>query len=102
MQLALLLPTPAELRKLAPVWTRELKRYGLTPGTRVDYSRFLKGKPSTSKDVDALAEEPFGGDNGAPNGTSIGVLADYQEASALLTADAHAPVVCSRRGARSD
>jgi beta-lactamase superfamily II metal-dependent hydrolase len=70
-----------------------LKRYGLTPGARVDYSRFLKGKPSTSEDVDALAEEPFGGDNGAPNGTSIGVPAEYQGASALLTADAHAPVI---------
>jgi beta-lactamase superfamily II metal-dependent hydrolase len=93
MQLTLLSPTPAELRKLAPVWSRELKRYGLTPGARVDYGRFLKGKPSTSEDVDALADTPFGGDNGAPNGTSIGVLAEYQGASALLTADAHAPVV---------
>jgi beta-lactamase superfamily II metal-dependent hydrolase len=93
MSLTLLSPTPAELRKLAPVWTRELKRYGLTPGARVDYSRFLKGKPSTSEDVDMLADTPFGGDNGAPNGTSIGVLAEYQGASALLTADAHAPVV---------
>jgi beta-lactamase superfamily II metal-dependent hydrolase len=95
MQLTLLSPTPAELRKLTPVWTRELKRYGLTPGTRVDYGRFLKGKPSTSEDVDALADTPFGGDNGAPNGTSIGVLAEYRGASALLTADAHAPVVAA-------
>jgi beta-lactamase superfamily II metal-dependent hydrolase len=93
MELTLLSPTPAQLRKLAPVWSRELKRYGLTPGGRVDYSRFLKGKPSTSTDVDALADSPFGGDSAAPNGTSIAVLAEYRGAAALLGADAHAPVL---------
>jgi len=93
MELTLLSPTPGELRKLAPVWSRELKRYGLTPGARVDYSKFLKGKPSTSSDVDALADTPFGGDSAAPNGTSIAVLAEYRGASALLAADAHAPVL---------
>jgi len=93
MELTLLSPTPDELRKLAPVWTRELKRFGLTPGARVDYSRFLKGKPSTSTDLDALAKTPFGGDSAAPNGTSIAVLAEYRGASALFAADAHAPVL---------
>ena len=34
----------------------------------------------------------FGGDNGAPNGTSIALLAEFGGARALLTADAHAPV----------
>jgi beta-lactamase superfamily II metal-dependent hydrolase len=93
MELTLLSPSPAQLRKLAPVWSRELKRFGLTPGGRVDYSRFLKGKPSTSTDVDALADTAFGGDSAAPNGTSIAVLAEYRGASALLAADAHAPVL---------
>jgi beta-lactamase superfamily II metal-dependent hydrolase len=93
MELTLLSPTPVQLKKLAPVWTRELKRYGLTPGARVDYSRFLKGKPSTSTDVDELADSPFGGDSAAPNGTSIAVLAEYRGASVLLAADAHAPVL---------
>ncbi len=94
LKLTLLSPTPTQLRKLAPVWTRELKRYGLTPGARVDYSKFLKGKPSTSTDVDQLAETPFGGgDSAAPNGSSIAVLAEYRGASALLAADAYAPVL---------
>jgi beta-lactamase superfamily II metal-dependent hydrolase len=93
MRLTLLSPTPAQLRKLAPAWTRELKRYGLTPGGRVDYSRFLKGKPSTSTDVDALAAAQFASDHAAPNGSSIAVLAEYGGASALLAADAHAPVL---------
>jgi beta-lactamase superfamily II metal-dependent hydrolase len=93
MKLTLLSPTPEKLKKLAPVWTRELKRYGLEPGARVDYGKFLKGTPSTSTDVDELAGEAFGGDNGAPNGTSIAVLAELGGASALLAADAHAPVL---------
>ena len=93
MQLTLLSPTPVQLQKLAPVWSRELKKYGLTPGGRVDYSRFLKGTPSTSTDVDALADAPFNGDKAAPNGTSIAVLAEYQGKAALLAADAHAPVL---------
>ena len=99
MTLTLLSPTRMQLDKLKPVWTRELKRYGLEPGTRVDYSRMLKGTPSTKadaaalRDIDTLADTPFGGDNGAPNGTSIAVLAEYEGASALLAADAHAPVL---------
>lgn len=93
LELTLLSPTPEQLRKLAPVWTRELKRYGLTPGARVDYSRFLKGKPSTSTDVDELAATPFSSDSAPPNGTSIAVLAEYGGKSALLAADAHAPVL---------
>ena len=93
MKLTLLSPTPAELAKLKPVWTRELKRAGLEPGARVDYSKLLKGTPSTSTDLDELADTKFGGDNGAPNGTSIAVLAEYGGASALLAADAHAPVL---------
>jgi beta-lactamase superfamily II metal-dependent hydrolase len=93
MKLTLLSPTPGKLKKLAPVWTREMKRYGLEPGSRVDYRKFLRGTPSTSTDVDALADEPFGDDKGAPNGTSIAVLAEYGGASALLAADSHAPVL---------
>jgi hypothetical protein len=93
MKLTLLSPRAPELRKLGPVWTRELRKYGLAPGTRVDYSRFLKGKPSTSTDIDALADERFDGDAGIPNGTSIAVLAEFAGASALFAADAHAPVL---------
>ncbi len=99
MQLTLLSPTRVQLDKLKPVWTRELKRYGLEPGGRVDYDRFLRGTPSTVADaealadVDGLADTQFAGDNGAPNGTSIALLAEYGGAGALLAADAHAPVL---------
>jgi beta-lactamase superfamily II metal-dependent hydrolase len=93
LQLTLLSPKPDQLKKLAPAWARELKRYGLVPGSRVDFSNFLKGSPSQSTDVDQLADTPFGGDAGLPNGSSIALLAEFAGASILLGADAHAPVL---------
>jgi len=99
MELTLLSPTPANLKKLAPVWKRELQRQGLEPGARVDVSRFLKGTPSTLadaaalQDIDALADAKFTGDDGAPNGSSIALLAEFGGKSMLLTGDAHAPVL---------
>lgn len=99
MELTLLSPTSEQLKNLTPIWTRELKRHGLEPGGRVDYDRFLKGTPSTIAeadalhDIDGLADTPFKGDRGAPNGTSIALLAEFGGASVLLAADAHAPVL---------
>ena len=93
MKLTLLSPTPAQLAKLAPAWKRELKKAGLVPGARVDYSRFLKGSPSTSTDVDKLADTPFDGDAAPANGSSIAVLAEFGGASVLFGADAHDPVL---------
>ncbi len=93
MKLTLLSPRPAQLSKLAPAWTRELKKAGLEPGARVDYSNFLRGTPSTSTDVDKLAETPFASDTAAANGSSIALLAEFGGACALFGADAHAPVL---------
>jgi beta-lactamase superfamily II metal-dependent hydrolase len=93
MKLTLLSPQPQQLKKLAPAWSRELKRAGLEPGTPVDYSRFLKGTPTQSTDVDELAATPFASDAGLPNGSSIGLLAEFKGASIILGADAHAPVL---------
>jgi len=93
MKLTLLSPGREQLAKLAPAWARELKKAGLVPGAHVDYSSFLRGTPSTSTDVDKLADTPFAGDAAAPNGSSIALLAEFGGASALLGADAHAPVV---------
>jgi CHAT domain len=95
MKLTLLSPMPAQLKKLAPVWARELKRYGLEPGGRMDYSRFLRGTPSTSTDVDALAGETFTEDAGAPNGSSIALLAEFGGAAALFGADAYPSVLAA-------
>jgi beta-lactamase superfamily II metal-dependent hydrolase len=93
MTLTLLSPTPAQLSKLAPAWTQELKKAGLVPGSHVDYSRFLRGSPSSSTDVDKLADTPFAGDAAPANGSSIAVLAEFGGASVLFGADAHDPVL---------
>jgi beta-lactamase superfamily II metal-dependent hydrolase len=93
LRLTLLSPTTIQLGKLAPVWARELRRSGLEPGTRVDYSKFLRGTPSTSTDVDTLADSPFRPDAAPANGSSIALLAEFAGASVVLGGDAHAPVL---------
>jgi len=40
-----------------------------------------------------LADSPFKADDGAPNGSSIAVLAEYRGKAVLLGADAHAPLL---------
>ncbi|MEO8751895.1 MAG: CHAT domain-containing protein [Casimicrobiaceae bacterium] len=95
MQLTLLSPGTTQLRRLAPVWSRELKRSGLEPGSHVDYSRFLKGTPTSSTNIDELADTLFSGDAAPPNGSSIAFLAEFGGASVLLAADAYAPVLVS-------
>jgi hypothetical protein len=107
MKLTLLSPGATQLKSLRKDWVRELKRHGLEPGGRVDYQRFLKGTPSTSTDVDELADAPFASDAAAANGSSIALLAEFEGAAALLGADAHAPVLVAairkllqKRGAR--
>ena len=98
MTLTLLSPRRAELESQAGLgWRVETLR--VEPGGRVDYSRVLRGTPSTRADaaalanIDALADTPFGGDGGAPNGTSIALLAEFNGARVLFAADAHAPVL---------
>jgi beta-lactamase superfamily II metal-dependent hydrolase len=93
LTLTLLSPTPARLEKLQPAWARELKRHGLTPGYTRDFRQFLAGTRSTSTDVDELAETPFDGDSGLPNGSTIAMLAEFRGKALLLTGDAHAPVL---------
>jgi beta-lactamase superfamily II metal-dependent hydrolase len=95
LTLTLLSPAPAQLRKMAPVWVRELKKSNLTPGGRLDYSRFLGGAPRAvhSTDVDTLADAAFESDKAPANGTSIALLAEYGKAAVLLGADAHVPVL---------
>jgi hypothetical protein len=93
MTLTLLSPTRVQLDRLAPAWAQELKRAGLVPGAHADYGRFLKGTPSTSTDVDELADSAFSSDTAPANGSSIALLAEFGGASAIFGADAHDPVL---------
>jgi len=96
LRLTLLSPTAEKLAKLRPRWEKEVRAHGLKPGSKVDYRKFLAGGPkTTSTDVDALADTTFKGDAGAPNGSSIALLAEFEDKRALLVGDAHAPVVAS-------
>lgn len=93
MQLTLLSPTADKLQALGKVWKKELEKLGFTPGSVTEYRQFLKRKSSTSTDVAALADSPFQADVGAPNGSSIAVLAEYRGKALLLGADAQAPLL---------
>jgi len=93
MKLTLLSPTRDRLAKLRTRWQKELKHHGLTPGSKVDYRKFLGGTRTTSTDVDALADGRFKADVTPPNGSSIAFLAEFEGKSALLAADAHVPVM---------
>jgi hypothetical protein len=100
MKLTLLSPTRKQLERLAPVWERVVIAAGLTPGDTeaalaalAEDRRYepdaLGGRP----DVERLAETEFRSDAAPANGSSIAVLAEYDEKTLLLAADAYATVM---------
>jgi CHAT domain/Metallo-beta-lactamase superfamily len=93
LRLTLLSPTRDRLAKLRVRWEKELRAHGLTPGSKVDYRKFLGGTGTLSTDVDALAESKFKSDVTPPNGSSIAFLAEFEGRGALFAADAHVPVL---------
>jgi len=96
--LTLLSPTKDKLAALAPTWAKEIKALGMKPGDLAAAQRLLGKTPSTSEDVDKLADSPFSSDQAAPNGSSIALLAEYEGKSVLLGADAHAPLLVESIG----
>jgi beta-lactamase superfamily II metal-dependent hydrolase len=92
MVLTLLSPTTDKLKNLAEQWEQAIEELHLTPGKAEDFG-LLARNVSTSKDVKALADAPFSSDVAVNNGSSIAVLVEYQGKSALLGADAHAPLL---------
>ena len=94
--LTVLSPTPGRLADLKPEWEKELVKAGLDPRRvrpeEVETSEgfeLLGGPP----DVDALADGPFSEDTAAANGSSIGLLVEYEGRRLLLGADAHPSVL---------
>jgi beta-lactamase superfamily II metal-dependent hydrolase len=101
MKLTLLSPTNSELGRLRPIWLREVQKAGLDPQVPIAEEEDLNTLPSGLErlgglelpDVDVLAETPFESDDSEANGSSIAVLAEYDEKSALLCGDAFPDVL---------
>jgi len=109
LQVTLLSPTPAKLTKLRKVWRSVVQRAGVAKDTMGDLPIDEQETPTESAydllgrtdmwppDICTLADIPPTLDKAEANGSSIGMLAEYQEGGKtcrfLLTADCHSPVL---------
>lgn len=102
MKLTLLSPTRDDLARLRPKWKEEVEKAGLEPGSTDDALRELReredvppdllgdeGPPDPRNDI----EQEFVSDTSAANGSSIVLLAEFDEKKALLVGDAFPSLV---------
>jgi hypothetical protein len=103
LRLTLLSPTAAALRELRAEWRNTVRGHGIAAGeinaALEKLARQPRFAPADSlgrdhcTDVDALAGKAFHSDTSRANGSSIALFAEFDGRSAVLTGDAHAPVV---------
>jgi beta-lactamase superfamily II metal-dependent hydrolase len=99
MKLTLLTPTRDRLAKLRSFWEDEVVAAGLKPGVQdqaLEEAARKKGIPDllgTKLDVDALATSKLQPDKAPANGSTISVLAEYEDSSCILTGDSHPDVL---------
>ena len=103
MKMTLLSPTSAELKRLEPVWAKEVKKHGIEPGSSEDALAELRQRDRVPPDLLGKeegpphpaddAKEPFVSDDSEANGSSIVLLAEYDRKSALLVGDAYPSLV---------
>jgi hypothetical protein len=101
MKLTVLSPGMKQLATLRAEWKKVVEDNGLDPGKPDRWKKLLalaasKGVKSSllgEPDVKRLAASKFSSDTAAANGSTIGLLAEYDGKSALLSGDAHAPVL---------
>jgi beta-lactamase superfamily II metal-dependent hydrolase len=91
MKITLLSPYTEQLVALQPVWAEECRKAGLDP----------KKKPAKQEsappglehmgtiDVEKLSKDKYTPDTSIANGSSIAILAEYDEKTALLSGDAN-------------
>jgi glyoxylase-like metal-dependent hydrolase (beta-lactamase superfamily II) len=99
MKVTVLGPGPEQLVALKPEWRTAVEEAGLDP----DKPRPVPAADeplspgaavlATKPDVDALAASAFHQDTAKPNGSSIVLLLEHDDATALLTGDAFPSVV---------
>lgn len=96
MKLTLLSPNWAKLKAMEPVWAKEIEKHGLAaqqPEPETDPPGLESFGAITLEEVEAAAQSAFKGDPSKANGSSIGVLAEFDGRRVVLTGDAHAEVV---------
>jgi len=96
IKLTLLSPNSEQLARLRPVWIDECRKAGLDPS-------YTPPKPQPAPpaglevfgplDIAALADAQFEGDNSEANGTSIAILAEFEDRRILLAGDAYPNVL---------
>jgi len=100
MQLTLLSPGPAQLKRLGKDWRKVLLE--LDPQKAAMLGR--RRRPEPVEDFSRFELEPLAAagvkaDPSAANGSSIALLAEFGDRSVLLTGDAHADVLVESIGA---
>lgn len=94
MKLTLLGPDARALRALKKDWDKVIQEY-MTPGSFEEAEDLLKKdkryRPGYlgTVDVHGLAQEPFKEDTSSANGSSIVIVAEYDQKKCLLAADTH-------------
>lgn len=90
LRLTLLSPDRTKLANMIPIWRQECRKAGLIAGAAARASEPRSRFEAFGViDVGRLAMSRFESDPGAPNGSSIAVLAEYRGKRALLAGDAH-------------
>lgn len=94
LEITLLSPDRKKLESMIPVWKRECEKAGLIPGLAAQLPTLPDDLERLgSIDINQLAGQTFVPDRAEANGTSIAILARYQERRVLLTADSHADLL---------
>jgi beta-lactamase superfamily II metal-dependent hydrolase len=84
------------LLRLEKTWKQDCWKAGLDPRRRKPIPRTVQGFERMGiPDVDALAETPFEEDTAAPNGSSIGLVFEFEGKRLVLLGDAFPSVVLS-------
>jgi len=99
LKLTLLSPSREKLKALEPVWAKECKAAGITPGAILDEYEVDEDDEIESFgaiDIDALAAEPFTDDHSEANGSSIAFLLEYAGRRVLFAGDAHAELLAQQ------
>ena len=102
LKLTLLSPDAPKLASMAKAWEKAVVKGGISPGDlEAAWEKLGKQKRLIAKggllgitpNLDTLVRAQFIEDQAKPNGSSIAVLAEYGDKSALLLGDAHPAVV---------